>query len=216
MQEITNPLIEDYLFQLSQSHDNSILNQMEKYGRDNQFPIIDRLVGTLISTLSQLLSPKLILELGSGFGYSAYWFEKGLQDGGKIILTDLNPDNQKKAQHYLKELEIWHKMDYRLESALDVLDQEEGPFDIIYNDIDKGDYVDAFLKAKNKLKPGGLYIADNTLWFGRVVEENVTDDIKPGWTDAIKKHNSLIFNDPHFHTTLVPLRDGVLIARKIS
>lgn len=91
--------------------------------------------------------------------------------------------------------------------------QSEGLFDICYNDADKGDYPEIWNMAKARIRPGGLYIADNVLWHGRVA---LTDfvDVAPGWTEAIRKHNEQIFNDPDFDAFINPTRDGVIVARR--
>ena len=87
------------------------------------------------------------------------------------------------------------------------------PIVICYNDVDKGDYPDVWRMAKNRIRPDGLYLADNVLWQGRVAVESYTD-IVPGWTEAIREHNALIFSDPEFDAYINPTRDGVLVARK--
>jgi predicted O-methyltransferase YrrM len=90
----------------------------------------------------------------------------------------------------------------------------EGEFDIIYNDVDKGDYPEVWRLARRRVRPGGLYIADNTLWYGRVVQQKVVDDVEPGWTEAIQQHNRLIAEDPEYDWFLNPIRDGVIVARR--
>jgi predicted O-methyltransferase YrrM len=97
--------------------------------------------------------------------------------------------------------------------AQDIFKQTDGLFDICYNDVDKGDYPDIWQMAKSRLRPGGLYIADNVLWHGRVAVDDYID-IVPGWTEAIMEHNQLIFNDSEFDSFINPTRDGVLVARR--
>lgn len=211
---ITTPEIESYLFKLASKYDEPVLKEMEEYGHANQFPIIDRLVGSLIRVLAASAKAKTVFELGSGFGYSAYWFSQAVGSEGRIICTDGDAKNKEKAKDYLTRVGFWQKIDFRVGEAVSTLQQEKGPFDIIYNDINKGDYPQAWNVAKERVRPGGLYIADNCLWFGRVAEEKVTDDIHPGWTEAIREHNDLIYADSNFEATLIPLRDGVMVARR--
>jgi predicted O-methyltransferase YrrM len=108
---------------------------------------------------------------------------------------------------------LWDRIDFRAGMAQEVFAQTEGLFDICYNDVDKGDYPAIWLMAKDRIRPGGLYIADNVLWRGRVAVDKYTD-IFPGWTEAIIEHNELIFNDPEFDAFINPTRDGVIVARK--
>lgn len=211
---ITTPEVENYLYSLASPYDEQVLLEMEEYGHANRFPIIDRIVGALIHLLALSINAKKIFELGSGFGYSAYWFSKAVGAEGKVWCTDGSSKNKVKAQEYLKRVDLWGRIDYQVGEAVNFLKMEKGPFDIIYNDIDKGDYPQAWEEAKRKIRPGGLYIADNCLWFGRVVENPVTDDVKPGWTEAIREHNRRVYADKNFDVTLIPMRDGIIVARR--
>lgn len=214
MIQVTNPIIEDYLFKLAARYDEPILKGMEEYGRKHRFPIIDRLVGAMVHLLALSIGARRIFELGSGFGYSAYWYAKAVGTGGKVTCTDGSEKNNKLAKEFLTKAGLWGRIDYQVGDAIRTLKKNEGPFDIIYCDIDKHGYPDAWEAARNKIRPGGLYIADNTLWFGRVAEKVVTDDIEPGWTEAIREHNERICSDKNFDVTLIPLRDGVMVARR--
>ena len=108
---------------------------------------------------------------------------------------------------------MWDRVDFRVGNAQDQFLQVEGEFDICYNDADKGDYPQIWNMAKERIRPGGLYIADNVLWHGRVAVERYVD-IVPGWTEAILEHNTSIFSDPQFDAFINPTRDGVVVARK--
>lgn len=211
---ITHPQIEKYLYDLASSYDEPVLKEMEEFGHMNRFPIIDRIVGAFIHLMASSIGAKKIFELGSGYGYSAYWFARAVGSKGKVYCTDGSSKNKAKAKEYLSRISLWNRINYQVGEAITLLKKEKGPFDIIYNDIDKGDYPEAWEEAKNKIRPGGLYIADNCLWFGRVAEEMVTDDVKPGWTEAIKEHNRRVYADRDFEVTLVPMRDGVIVARR--
>lgn len=207
------PAIENYMRGLAGVTDHPVLIAMETLARQNNFPIIDRLVGIFVYTLAQAINAKRIFEFGSGYGYSAYWFAKAAGSQGKVICTDGNPDNKIMAEGYLMEAGLWDTVDFHTGMAQTVFAQTEGIFDICYNDVDKGDYPAIWLMAKERIRPGGLYIADNVLWHGRVALDEF-EDIVPGWTEAIREHNTLIFNDPGFDAFINPTRDGVLVARK--
>ncbi|MGZ4996216.1 MAG: O-methyltransferase [Methylobacter sp.] len=208
-----NPAIENYLQGLLHNTDHPVLIEMETLAQKNNFPIIGRLVGAFIETQAKMINAERVFEFGSGYGYSAYWFAKAVGPKGQVICTDADFLNQEKAKQFLTAAELWDRIDFRAGMAQDVFEQTEGLFDICYNDVDKGDYPAVWLAAKDRIRPGGLYIADNVLWRGRVTVENPSD-IFPGWTEAIMEHNQLIFNDPEFDTFINPTRDGVIVARK--
>lgn len=208
-----NPAIEDYMRSLVGQTDHSVLTEMEAVAKENNFPIVGRLVGVFLETLAKTANAKRIFEFGSGYGYSAYWFAKAVGVDGQVICTDGDPLNKEKAEQYLGSAGLSDRVDFRAGLAQEIFIQTEGLFDICYNDVDKGDYPEVWQMAKDRIRPGGLYIADNVLWHGRVaVEEYV--DIVPGWTEAILEHNRLIFNDPEFDAFINPTRDGVVVARK--
>jgi caffeoyl-CoA O-methyltransferase len=153
---------------------------------------------------------KRILELGSGFGYSAYWFAKAARRDGKVICTDRDPKNRKQALEFLKRAGLARRVDFKVGNALQVIDGLHGTFDIILNDIDKVEYPRAFRKAVPRLKKGGILITDNVIRHGRVVEKN--PDIS---TKAILEYNRLIYKSPKLWTTIIPLRDGVSVSVKL-
>ncbi|MGH8477183.1 MAG: O-methyltransferase, partial [Methylococcales bacterium] len=155
-----------------------------------------------------------IFEFGSGYGYSAYWFARAAGPDAKIICSDGNPANRDLAERFLKQAGLWERIDFRVGLAQDLFVSTEGLFDLCYNDVDKGDYPEIWRMAKDRIAPGGLYIADNVLWNGRVVMDPPVDDVVSGWTEAIREHNRLIFEDPGFDSFINPTRDGVLVARK--
>lgn len=208
-----HPTIEDYMRSLVSQTDHPVLTEMEKEAEDNNFPIIGRLVGTFIETMARAINAKRIFEFGSGYGYSAYWFAKAVGEEGTVICSDGDPLNKEKAEQYLNSAELWNRINFHTGYAQEIFSKTEGLFDICYNDVDKGQYPEIWYLAKNKISPGGLYIADNALWHGRVAVENYID-LVPGWTEAIKEHNQLIFGDPEFDAFISPTRDGVVIARK--
>ena len=209
------PAIETYMRGLASVTDHPVLIAMETLAKQHRFPIIDRLAGIFLYTMTKTIQAKRIFEFGSGYGYSAYWFAKAAGDKGKVICTDGNPDNKFKAEHYLTEAGLWQSVDFVTGMAQEIFAQTDGSFDVCYNDADKGDYPDIWLMAKDRIRPGGLYLADNVLWHGRVALHEF-EDIVPGWTEAIREHNVLIFNDPDFDAFINPTRDGVLVARKKS
>ncbi|MGX2038825.1 O-methyltransferase [Methylocaldum sp. MU1018] len=208
-----HPDIERYIASLVVSTDEPILLEMEELARQQSFPIVGRQVGLFLKTLAKSIGAKRIFEFGSGYGYSAYWFAEAAGPDGRVICSDGDPDNLSKAEYFLGRAGLWDRIDFRTGFAQNVFQAMPGTFDICYNDVDKGDYPEVWRLARERIRPGGLYIADNVLWHGRVTVENPVD-IVPGWTDAIREHNRLIFNDPEFDAFINPTRDGVIVARR--
>ena len=208
-----NPAIEDYMRSLVSRTDHPVLTEMEREAENNNFPIIGRLVGTFIETMARAINAKRIFEFGSGYGYSAYWFANAVGEKGTVICSDGDPLNKEKAEQYLNSAELWNRINFHTGIAQEIFSKTGGLFDICYNDVDKGQYPEIWRLAKNRIRPGGLYIADNALWHGRVAVKNYID-LVPGWTEAIKEHNQLIFNDPEFDAFINPTRDGVIVARR--
>jgi len=208
-----DPVIERYMYSLAGQFDHPILDEMEVFAREKNFPIVGRLVGISLEIYAKMIGARRVFEFGSGYGYSAYWFGKAVGSGGEIVCTDSNPLNQTMAEQYLTVAGLWERVTFRIGYAQDVFRQTEGAFDICYNDADKSGYPDIWLMARERIRPGGLYIADNVLWHGRVAVKDPVD-AKPGWTRAIKEHNQLIYRDPEFDTFINPTRDGVIVARR--
>jgi len=207
--EILNPQLEEYISDLMPPM-NEVLSEMTKYGNERDFPIIGPLCGQFLSQMALVTNAKNIFEMGSGFGYSAVWFSMGLQSGGKIISTDGNPKNKERALAYFNRLGIEDKIEFHVGKAQDIIQQFEGPFDIIFNDVDKEQYPETLDIAIPKLRKGGLFITDNALWGGEV--------IKPGgdiYTNGVKEFNKLSFGRNDIATMIVPLRDGMSVSVKL-
>jgi caffeoyl-CoA O-methyltransferase len=206
--EIVNSEINNYLHSLIPDRD-PVLEEMEQIGKEKGFPIIGPLVGRLLCQLALLTQARTVFELGSGYGYSAIWFSKGMRPGGRIICTDGEKENARQAAAFFERAGI-KNVDYRVGDALSMLEREPGPFDIILNDIDKHEYPEAFKKALPKLRKGGLLITDNTLWYGKVVMGD-----KERSTLGILEFNRLAYRSTEVFSTLVPLRDGVTVSIKL-
>ncbi len=212
--EPVHPKIFEYLTSLHRHHDEPVILEMEAEGKSRGFPIVGRVVGAFLEVMALSVGARRIFEFGSGYGYSAYWFSRAVGPSGRVICTDGKAENARKARAYLDRVGCWEQIDFHVGWAQDVFRATEGPFDVIYNDVDKDAYPEVWRLARERVRPGGLYIADNTLWSGRVVQQRVVDDVAPGWTEAIKEHNRLIADDPEYDCFLNPIRDGVIVARR--
>ncbi len=210
------PEIENYLHQLTDPRtDDPVLLEMEQRARENAFPIVGRLVGVFLKQMAAMIGTRRVFEFGSGYGYSAWWFARAVGESGEVFCTDGDGKNRKLAEEYLSRSGLWDRIRFHVGVAQEIFPQVTGTFDICYNDVDKGDYPEVWRLARHRIRPGGLYIADNSLWYGRVAVENPVD-VVPGWTEAVMEHNRLIFEDPQFETFINPVRDGVLVARRLE
>lgn len=211
MANILNDSITDYiqsLHELTSVH--PIQKEMEEYAKQQNFPIIGHQVGNVLALLANLVSAKRVLELGSGFGYSALWFSRALGKDGEIICTDGDDKNQKLAESYFQKAQVVTKITYLIGDALSNAKKLSGEFDIIFCDIDKHEYPAVIDFSDLYLRRGGILIIDNTLWSAKVVDDSVKDENTLG----IREFNRRIFSDARFHTTLIPLRDGIVVAMK--
>ena len=152
------------------------------------------------------------MELGSGFGYSAYWFARAVGEGGEVHCTDGDPDNAVKAHQYLQRAGLWDRVSYHTGDAVELMATIDGEFDIVYDDIDKHGYPDAWLAARERIRVGGLYVCDNVLWSGRVLPG--ADD-GHRFTAGVKEFTRRLMAHKGFLTTIEPTRDGVAVALKL-
>jgi len=205
---IVDPEIESYIDHLLPSQDD-ILKEMEQEGEKRRFPIVGPQVGRLLYQMARLTRAARIFEMGSGYGYSAYWFLKGMPASSRIILTDDSRENLDQARDYLKKAGLLDRVTLEYGDALDLIEKYPGPFDIIFNDIDKERYPEAFKKALPRIRSGGLLISDNVLWFGRVLTDSRDSDV-----EGIRTYNRLITQTKGLFTAIIPIRDGVSISIK--
>ena len=207
--DILNADIEKYLSEVIPDRD-AVLTEMEAYAASRNFPIVGPLVGRLLYVIVKATKAKKILELGSGFGYSAYWFAKAVGQGGSVFCTEKLEENEAKAMEFLKKGRVDNHVRFFLGDALTSIKEIRGTFDIIFNDVDKTQYPQALKVALPKLRKGGLFISDNVLWSGRVLEK------KPdAATAGILTFTRMLFSAKDLFTTIIPLRDGVSVSIKL-
>lgn len=215
--DIVHPAIERYMRELTASDDEPVLLEMEQLAADEGFPIVGRLCGRWLEVLARSISARRIFEMGSGFGYSAYWFSRATGPDGEIHLTDMDPANEERALGFLGRAGLDGPIEYHVSDAFEAFAATEGEFDIVYVDIDKGDYLRAWETGRERVRVGGYYICDNMLWSGRVTDEPPEgEDDRPAWTAAIDATNRAIASDTRFRATINPTRDGVVAALRIA
>jgi caffeoyl-CoA O-methyltransferase len=191
---------------------NKTMEEMEKYAGEIKFPIIGPVAGYFCYLIARMIKAKRICELGSGFGYSTAWFARAVKEngGGKVYHIVWDEELSQKARNYLNEMGYGKMIHYIVSEAVSALKTINGPFDLIFNDIDKEGYPDSLVTIKENLSPGGVLITDNILWHGRIFDP---DDLNPA-TKGIKEFTDKICDDPDFITSIVPIRDGLIVAMK--
>lgn len=216
MDEIINGEVTRYLDDLTRTErDHSVLDKMEQRGRRMDFPLVGRVVGRFLEQQARAVGARRVVELGSGFGYSAFWFARAVGAGGEVICSDLEPDNAEVAEEFLSHADLWDRIRFEVADAAEVLADVEGDVDIVFCDADKERYPEHWRNSRDRIRVGGLYICDNTLWYGRAATGEPTPD-HPGWTEAIREHNRLVTDDERYVSSLLPLRDGVLVALRVE
>lgn len=198
---------------LLERYDEPVLLEMEREGAERGFPIIERLVGVTVELLARSVGARRVFELGSGYGYSAYWFARAVGPDGEVHCTDGDPANEVKAREHLSRVGAWDAVTWHIGDAVTHLQATDGAFDIVYNDIDKDGYPAAWLAARDRICVGGLYLCDNVLWSGRVLDDGEQPDAV---TEAIREHNRLIADDDRYVSSIVPTRDGLMVALRAT
>ncbi len=188
------------------------LRVMEDYAEKNDFPIIGPACGYYCYQLARMINAKSIFELGSGYGYSTAWFAKavGENNGGVVHHTVWDEEMSKLARRHLVKLGSAALVQFHVAEAVETLRQTDGPFDIIFNDIDKQAYPESLPVIKEKLRSGGLLIIDNMLWHGRIFDET---DVSPA-TKGVHEFTRQITTDKDWIVSLAPMRDGMIVAYK--
>ncbi len=206
---IVDPRIESYIASLDGRPD-PVLAEMEALAERRSFPIIGRHMGALVAMLARSVGARRVLELGSGYGYSAVWFARALPSDGRVTCTDLSRDNRDLALGYFRTAGLEERVEFLVGDALAIAGGLKGPFDIVFNDIDKEAYPASVEVAVPLLRSGGLFITDNTLWKGMVAEPGHSDRT----TEAVRAFNRLVFSRQDLESVILPVRDGVTVCRK--
>jgi caffeoyl-CoA O-methyltransferase len=167
--------------------------------------MVGRLEGRFLGSLVRMLRARRVLELGTFTGYSSISMALALPPGGRVITCDVNDETTAVARRYAEEAGVADRIDYRLGAGLETIAQLDGPFDLVFIDADKPNYVNYYEATLPLLADGGLLIADNTLWSGRVADESETDEN----TNAIRAFNDHVLADPRVHNVLLTVRDGM-------
>ncbi|MDA8714527.1 class I SAM-dependent methyltransferase [Flavobacteriales bacterium] len=170
------------------------------------------LQGRVLSMLSHMIKPKCILEIGTYTGYSAICLAEGLESGGRLITIDINEELEDMVNTYISEAQMTDRIDVIIGNAIEIIPTIKNTFDLVFIDADKTNYSNYFDLIIDQVSSGGYIIADNVLWSGKVVKEITDSDVD---TIAILNYNRKIQADPRVENVLLPIRDGLMVARKI-
>ena len=211
--EFIDEKIENYALGLSQAESDVL----KKLNRETHAKVMmprmlsGHMQGNLLLMLSKMIQPKQILEIGTYTGYSGICLAQGLQENGKLHTIDVNEELEKMVRSFFDEAGLTNSVNYYLGNALTIIPTINETFDLVFIDADKKNYAAYYDLVFDKVRTGGYIIADNVLWSGKVLDpENKMD----ADTKAIHDYNKKIHNDPRVEHMLLPVRDGLMIARK--
>ena len=184
---------------------------MEAEAERTNFPIIGPAAGYFCYLITRMTGARSIFELGSGFGYSTAWFARAVQEngGGIVHHTVWEEKLSRRARAHLSALGLSDLVTFRVGEAVAALREAEGPFDLVFNDIDKDGYVASLPVIKSRLRRGGVLIVDNLLWSGRIFDQSDSSSSTAG----IREFTTIVTSDPDWMASIVPIRDGLLVAQ---
>ena len=210
-QSLISPLVRDYVESFVPPLPAE-LQAMDDHARENNFPIIGKAAGHLCYQVARMAGARRVFELGSGFGYSTAWLARAVQENGGGIVHHVVWDDElsQQAQRHLAVLGLADVVQFRVGEAVQTLRESPGPFDLVLCDIDKQRYPEALPVIKERFRAGGVLIVDNMLWHARVFDES---DREPS-TEGVRELARQIAGDADWIASLVPVRDGVLVAYK--
>jgi len=210
---IVDPKVEEYA-EAHSTPDGELFERLAAETREKTTApqmMVGRLEGRFLGLLVSTLRAKRVLELGTFTGYSSISMALALPSGGRVITCDVDEETTAIARRYAEEAGVADRIDYRLGPALETIDELDGPFDLVFIDADKPNYVNYYEATLPLLAAGGLMVVDNTLWSGRIVDPEDNDDT----TRAIRELNDRVFDDPRVENVLLSVRDGMnLVWRK--
>lgn len=208
--DITQPAVEDYLYAVLPPRD-AVLAEMERQAKERNIPIVGPAVGRLLFQLAKLAGAKKVFELGSAIGYSTLWWARAVGEDGEVTYTDSSEKNAHEARGYLTRAGVEKRVRIETGDALELLSEHAGGLDVVFIDLDKADYPRALRAALPKLRSGGMIVADNVLWSGKVADPASEQEES---TRAIVEFNRMLYASEQLFTTIIPLRDGVAVAVK--
>jgi caffeoyl-CoA O-methyltransferase len=208
--------INDY----SENHTSSESDLLARLNRETHAKILNarmlsgHLQGRVLAMFSQMMRPERILEIGTYTGYSALCLAEGLAENGKIITIEANEELEDFTRKYFDESSFSKKIDFRIGDAAEIIPMLDETFDLVFIDADKVSYQKYYDLVFDKVKTGGFIISDNVLWSGKVADIQEDKKIDRD-TQTLLDFNKMCHDDPRTENLLMPIRDGLMISRKI-
>ncbi|MBW6478493.1 MAG: O-methyltransferase [Bacteroidales bacterium] len=212
---IIHPDIEKY----AQQHTSAESNVLKRLNRETHAKVLrprmlsGHMQGKLLEMISCMLKPETIIEIGTYTGYSAICLALGLRPGGKLHTIDHNPELESFTRSFFEEAGLSEVIEYHIGEASDILPQLTGPFDLVFIDADKENYLKYYEESLGKLRKGGIILADNVLWSGKVLSETTAKGDEEA--EALIEFNEFVQKDTRVENLLLPFRDGLTIIRKL-
>lgn len=210
-------LIDPALLLYSEQHTTEESKLLSSINRETHAKVLmsrmlsGHLQGRVLSMISHMIKPKVILEVGTYTGYSALCLAEGLAENGKLITIDINEELETMVRKSFKQAGLDGVIDYRIGNALSIIPHLDEKFDLVFIDADKENYDKYYDLVIDKVNLNGFILVDNVLWSGKVLDEKPDKD-----TRAIKTFNNRISKDPRVENVLLPIRDGIMLMRKVS
>jgi len=204
---IVNPDIEKYIDGLLPERD-AVLREMEALAEERGIPIVGPAVASVLDQLVRLSGAKRIFELGSAIGYSTIWLARAAGEGAEVHYSDGSEDNARLARGFFERAGVADRIQIHVGDALTAFAATEGEFDFVFNDVDKEGYLDVLEAAPVRIRPGGILATDNALWHEKVL------DPQDETSRTVVSFDRKMFDSKDFHTTLLPIRDGVIVGVK--
>jgi caffeoyl-CoA O-methyltransferase len=208
MESFLDSAVENYIHNILPERDEVVV-EMEAQARLRNIPIIGPAVARVLYQYAKLINAKRVFEMGSAIGYSTIWLARAVGSGGKVYYTDGSQKNCEEALGYIERAGVANRVTMLTGNAMDLLNSVEGEFDLIFNDVDKHQYPDAYRVAMPRVRSGGLLITDNVLWGGRVAQNDPDQ-----YTQGVLEFNRLVYESEDLFTTILPIRDGIAVCLK--
>jgi caffeoyl-CoA O-methyltransferase len=209
MNGITDHAVEQYMDDILPPRDQTLV-EIEAQANARSIPIIGPAVARVLYQYARIINAKRVFEMGSAIGYSTIWLARAVGEGGRVYYTDGSQKNAEEAKAYFEQAGVSDRIEILIGDSRDLIDTVSGEFDLIFNDVDKYQYPEAFAKAVPRIRKGGLFITDNVLWYGRVARADSDPD-----TEGAREFNRLIYSAPDLYPTILPIRDGIAVCYKL-
>lgn len=212
--EFIDPILDQYVC----DHTAQEGELLKKINRETHLEVLQprmlsgHFQGRVLSIFSKMIKPNRILEIGTYTGYSALCLAEGLTDEGKLVTIDVNEELENRVRGYFNSSDFRSKITYLVGDAIQLIPTISEKWDIVFIDADKLNYLNYYHLVFSSVKVGGYIIADNVLWSGKVADSTKQDRE----TNVLREYNDFVHNDRRVEEVLMPIRDGLMIARKIS